>query len=160
MWLKEYGLQKLSDRTYAFNEEMFRLHTKPFLGPISLDQLTPLDLQRYYNHLRTGGRKDKKPGGLAESSIFKQHCILHKSLKTAVKWRLIRENPADFVERPKRPDSDVASFYEPEQAITMLECARKNAPHDKFAILKIHFPYCSNLYRQSIGCTILRQRRN
>jgi len=137
MWLKEYCLPKLSDRTYEFYEAMFRLHTKPRLGDIPLDKLAPLDLQKYYNDLREGGRLDGKPGGLAESSIFKQHCILHKTLDTAVKWRLIRENVADFVERPKRPDSDVASFYEPEQAIAMLECARGNKSIDKYAILLI-----------------------
>ena len=135
LWLKDYGLQKLADRTYAFYEEMFRIHTKPRLGSIPLDQLMPLHLLRYYNYLRAEGRKDGKPGGLAESSIFKQHCIIHKALKTAVKWRLIRENPADFVERPKRPDSDVASFYEPEQAMAMLECAKESAV--KYAILAV-----------------------
>lgn len=135
MWLKDYGLQKLSDRTYAFDEEMFRLHTKPRLGSIPLDKLRPLDLQRYYNYLGTEGRKDGKPGGLAESTVFKHHCILHKALKTAVKWRLIKENPTDFVEKPQRPDSDVASFYEPEQAIDMLECARENESAEKYAIL-------------------------
>lgn len=142
MWLKDYCLpklivQKFSERTYAFYEEMFRLHTKPRLGSIPLDKLAPLDLQKYYNYLRTEGRKDGKPGGLAESSVFKQHCILHKALKTAVKWRLIKENPADFVEKPNRPDSEVASFYEPEQAIKMLDCARENEPLEKYAILLV-----------------------
>ena len=135
MWLKDYCLPKLSDRTFAFYKEMFRLHTKPRIGSPPLDQLTPLHLQRYYNYLRSEGRKDGKPGGLAESSIFKQHCIIHKALKTAVKWRLIKENPADFVERPMRPDSDVASFYEPDQAIAMLECAKKST--EKYAILTV-----------------------
>lgn len=137
MWLKEYCLLKLSDRTYEFYDAMFRVHTKPQLGDIPLDKLSPLDLQKYYNDLRTEGRKDGKPGGLAESSIFKQHCIIHKALKMAVKWKMIKENPVDFVDIPKRPDSDVASFYDPEQAIAMLECARKNAPIDKYAILSI-----------------------
>jgi len=140
-WLKEYCLPKLavrkfSERTYAFYEEMFRIHTKPRLGEIPLDKLMPLDLQGYYNYLRTEGRKDGKPGGLAESSIFKQHCIIHKALKTAVKWKIIRENPADFVERPERPDSDVASFYDPDQAVTMLDCASNEAA-DKYAMVSI-----------------------
>jgi len=141
-WLKEYCLpkllvQKFSERTYAFYEEMFTIHTKPRLGSIPLDKLMPLDIQGYYNYLRTEGRKDGKPGGLAESSVFKQHCIIHKALKTAVMWKIIRENPADFVERPERPDSDVASFYDPEQAITMLKCAREEEPVDKCAIISI-----------------------
>lgn len=140
-WLKEYCLpklivQKFSERTYAFYEEMFTIHTKPRLGSIPLDKLMPLDLQGYYNYLRTEGRKDGKPGGLAESSVFKQHCIIHKALKTAVKWKILKENPADFVERPGRPDSDVASFYEPDQAVTMLECA-SNEPIDKYTIVSV-----------------------
>ncbi|MBC2721225.1 site-specific integrase [Desulfosporosinus sp.] len=136
VWLKDYGLQKLSDRTYEFDEKMFELHVKPRLGSISLDQLMPLHLQRYYNYLRTEGRKDGKPGGLSESTVFKHHCILHKVLKTGVKWKMIRENPADFVEIPKRPDSDVASYYEPDQAVVMLECAR-NEPIDKYSMVSI-----------------------
>lgn len=141
-WLMEYCLpkvmvKKFSERTYAFYEEMFRIHTKPRLGEITLDKLSPLDIQGYYNYLRTEGRKDGKPGGLAESSVFKQHCILHKALKTAVKWKIIRENPADFVERPERPDSDVASFYEPEQAFEMLKAAHDNLEHSKYSILLV-----------------------
>lgn len=136
VWLKDYGSLKLGDRTYEFYDSMFRLHTKPQLGSIPLDHLKPLNLQRYYNYLRTEDRKDGKPGGLSESTVFKHHCILHKALKTAVKWKMIRENPADFVEIPKRPDSDVASYYEPDQAITMLECA-SNEPIDKYAIVSI-----------------------
>ncbi|MDQ7094166.1 site-specific integrase [Desulfosporosinus sp. PR] len=140
-WLKEYCSPKLlngkfSERTYAFYEKMFEIHTKPRLGHILLDKLSPLNLQEYYNYLRTEGRKDGKPGGLDESSVFKQHCILHKALKTAAKWKLIKENPADFVESPERPNSDVASFYEPEQAIEMLECA-KNEPIKKYAMVLI-----------------------
>ena len=136
VWLKDYGSQNLADRTYEFYDSMFRLHTKPQLGAIPFAQLMPLHLQRYYNYLRAEGRKDGKPGGLSESSIFKHHCILHKALKTAVKWKMIRENPADFVEIPKRPDSDVASFYEPDQAVVMLECASKESI-DKYAIVSI-----------------------
>lgn len=135
-WMKDYGLLKLSDRTYEFYESMFRLHTKPQIGSVPLDQLMPLHIQRYYNYLRSEGRKDDKPGGLSESTVFKHHCILHKALKTAVKWKMIRENPADFVEIPKRPDSDLASFYEPDQAIAMLECA-SNESIDKYAIVSI-----------------------
>ncbi|GAB6172041.1 tyrosine-type recombinase/integrase [Paradesulfitobacterium aromaticivorans] len=137
LWLKEYAKDNVADRTYEFYEKMFENHTIPQLGPIPLDKLMPLQLQRYYNYLRTEGRKDGKPGGLAEPTVFKHHCIIHKALKTAVKWRLIRENPSDFVERPKRPDSDIASFYEPEQAIKMLDCARENEPINKYAILLV-----------------------
>jgi len=136
VWLKDYGLQKLSDRTYEFYDCMFRLHTKPQLGSNLLDQLQPLHIQRYYNYLRGESRKDGKTGGLSEATIFKHHCILHKALKTAVKWKMIRENPADFVEIPKRPDSDTASYYEPEQAVTMLKCA-SNEPIDKYAMISI-----------------------
>lgn len=137
MWLKEYCLPKLSDRTYSFYQEMFKIHTKPRLGSISLDLLRPLNIQKYYNDLLSEGRLDGKPGGLSPSTVFKHHCILHKALKTAVKWKLIRENPTDFVERPKRPDFEASSFYEPEQAIKMLEVALENEDHKWHTILCI-----------------------
>ena len=70
------------------------------------------------------GRLDKKAGGLSPNSVLKHHRILHKALKTAVRWELINHNPADNAEAPKKVEPEM-SYYEPDQAIAMLEAAEK-----------------------------------
>lgn len=122
-WLEGYAKQRVSVRTYSFYEQMFKLHTIPRLGHIPLEKLRPLQLQEYYNFLTEEGRKDGKKGGLAPASVFKHHCIIHKALKTAVKWELLNKNPADAVEVPKKKRSKV-SFYTSEQAQLMLSLAK------------------------------------
>ena len=68
------------------------------------------------------GRLDSKEGGLSPNSVLKHHRILHKALDTAVRWELINHNPADNAEAPKKFDPEM-SYYEPDQAIAMLEAA-------------------------------------
>jgi integrase len=69
-----------------------RLHLKPTLGNTKLAKLTPGRVQALY---------DEKRRTLSPASVKLIHAVLHKALKQAQMWRLIRENVAEATVRPK-----------------------------------------------------------
>lgn len=74
---------------------------------IKLNELTTLDIQEFYNFLRT-----KKMGG---NSILHYHANVRKSLVDAVRiYKLLKYNPASDVVRPKK-DNFRSSVYDAEQ---------------------------------------------
>ena len=133
LWLKDYAADNVTDRTYAFYEQMFEIHIIPRLGAIQLDKLKPLHLQQYYTTLKKDGRLDGKPGGLAPSTVAKHHAIIHKALKTAFKWELVAQNISDKVEVPKKKKPKV-SFYTSEQANIMLDLAKKTKRYNELLV--------------------------
>ena len=75
---------------------------------MTLTQLKPEHLQRYYSEKLTGGRCDGK-GGLSPKTVRHHHVTLHDALQSAVKWGLLLRNPADAVSPPhvQRPEMHI-----------------------------------------------------
>jgi len=65
-------------------------HIIPFLGKKKLDRLTPLHIQEYYS----AKQNEPKETRLSNTTINYHHRILRSALNQAVKWKLIRDNPA------------------------------------------------------------------
>lgn len=138
-WLEEYAKPRTADKTYLCYEQICNNFIIPRIGPLKLDKLKPLHLEKYYNDLRTSGRLDKKEGGLAASSLIKHHRIIHKALDTAVKWQLLALNAADAVEPPKidRSQKSETNAFEPEQVLKMLEAA-VGTPHYREILIAVY----------------------
>src|SRR5215217_9641907 len=62
---------------------MCRLHIKPSIGKVKLSKLTPGQVQGFY--------QDELNSGLAPSSVRYMHATLHRALKQAHRWRLVRD---------------------------------------------------------------------
>jgi len=75
-------------------------HIKPHLGSKKLSQLTPRDIQRFYEKLAAEGRWDGQ-GGLSSNTVRGIHTILHSALKAAVQANLIPRNPTEGFPSPK-----------------------------------------------------------
>ena len=73
-------------------ERNIRLHLKPALGNVKLAKLTPGRIQALY---------DKKRTTMSPASVKLIHAVLHKALKQAQMWRLVRENVAEATVKPK-----------------------------------------------------------
>jgi integrase len=73
-------------------ERNIRLHLKPALGNVKLAKLTPGRIQALY---------DKKRSTMSPASVKLIHAVLHKALKQAQMWRLVRENVAEATVKPK-----------------------------------------------------------
>src|SRR5215203_5416030 len=71
---------------------MCRVHIVPALDKIKLSKHTPGHLQRFY--------QEKLNSGLASASVRYMHATLHRALKQAHRWRLVRENVAAATDPP------------------------------------------------------------
>lgn len=111
IWLDEYcgGVKYRTAKHYRAQCET---HIKPALGATKLSKLTTPQIQAFYNELGKTGhtvtRKDKKTGKvtvtkepLSTKSIKNIHCILSKSLNTAIEVGYIKDNPASRAKLPK-----------------------------------------------------------
>jgi len=118
-WLKDYAWPNLSPRTAEGYESIIRQHLIPHLGNITMTQLKPEHLQRYYSEMLRGGRCNDN-SSLSAQTIRHHHTALHKALQTAVEWGLLSRNVADAVRPPRaeRPEmltwgeDDITRFLE------------------------------------------------
>ncbi len=107
-WL-EHAKGSLAASTHILYGMLVRAHIVPALGGIRLGKLTPLQLQRFYTHLReSGGRRGH---GLAPKTLRNIHGVLHRALDQAVRWQMLAKNPADAADPPRgaRPPVLVAA---------------------------------------------------
>lgn len=85
---------------------------------ITLLDLKPLDIEQYYNYLQ-------KDCGLSGNTALKHHQIIYTSLKYAVYNRLITQNPADIVKRPKKLKQE-HDFYSEEELQKLMQIAKSD----------------------------------
>ena len=58
--------------------------------------------------------------GCTANTVIHYHAILGKAFKTAIKKKVLRENPMDEVERPKK-NVYRATFYTVDEMLTLME---------------------------------------
>lgn len=88
-----------------------RVHLKPYLGRIRLDQLAPHQIQQAYNDLL-------RKRGLSPKSVKIIHGVLHRALERAVRVGYLKTNISESAVIPKAEktplttmeDTDVAAF--------------------------------------------------
>jgi len=83
----------LAPNTVRRHEELTRIHIRPALGKAKVLNLDPLQVQSLY--------RSKLDEGLSAATVVKIHSTLSKSLKQAVRWRLIPVNVCDSITLPR-----------------------------------------------------------
>ena len=126
-WLKDYVRANLAPRTAEGYESIARQHLIPRLGNITLIQLKPSHLQRYYSETLSKGRCDGKGTTLSPQTVRHHHTALHKALETAVEWGLLSRNVADAV-RPPHVDRTDMKVWGENEVTQFLETA-KSTPY-------------------------------
>ena len=126
-WLDIWTTDYMSDKKYLTVKHyraQVNEHIKPALGAVKLSQLTPAQIQGFYNDLlktgRTVPKKDekgkivKKDGKtvteqvpLSAKSVRNIHCILTKALSVAVTVGYLKVNPADRTTIPKMQKKEI-----------------------------------------------------
>ncbi|MED4351919.1 N-terminal phage integrase SAM-like domain-containing protein [Schinkia azotoformans] len=81
-WLKSYVKSNTSPNTYRGYEQIIRVHLKPILGHIKLQELTSLQLQNYYVD---------KLEDLSAQTVKHHHRLLSKTLNDAVDWEFVNK---------------------------------------------------------------------
>jgi integrase len=118
-WLKSL---KLTERTCRCCETVLRLYVRPMFGKRKIASIRPLDVQELIDSL--------SERGLSSNTIRRTHVVLSRSLKQAVRWRLITFNPAHDIQLPKR--------HKPEMKTLTLQEAQRflvSAGKDKYSLV-------------------------
>jgi integrase len=85
----------VAPRTHERYKEIVEDFALPKLGDLRLTKLAPIHIKELYKALAEGGRRDKKPGGLAPQTRHHIHRVLRAALECAVEEQLLARNPAD-----------------------------------------------------------------
>jgi len=107
IWLS--GKHALKPKTVASYSDLSNNYLIPHLGHIRLLELQAHHLDRMYAADTIG----KRGRPLSPSTIRRIHAVLRSALNSAVKRRLIANNPADYVElAPENPQRPKALVYQ------------------------------------------------
>ena len=98
-WFEVYSKPHIRETTANYYANYIENHIVPKLGNVKLNKLTSIQIQRFYNNTRTGGRVQKNDKitdfSLSNRTVRGMHMLLHNCLEQAVRERLIRINPTD-----------------------------------------------------------------
>jgi integrase len=123
-WLENYARQNTKPKTYSGYESMIRNHIKPKLGRKKIKELTPADLQKYYNFKLINPIPPKnKP--LSSQSVKHHHKLISKVLNDAVCWQFVSRNVADGAKAPS-PQKVEMKTYDAHEIDLLLKAAEKS----------------------------------
>ena len=113
-WI-EMDKPNISVTTYNQYVNILNLHIVPYFDPrkITVSSVTAGDLEDYYTF--------KISNGLNPNTVIKHHAIIRSALQWAVKHRYIRENVADFANRPERVKYHGPQPYSVEEVAQLLQ---------------------------------------
>lgn len=123
-WLEDYAKTALRPTSFQTYYTLIHQHIIPSIGHITLQQLQPMHLQRFYNEQLQKGRVDGQ-GGLSAQSVVKLHVIIKSALGHAVKWQLINRNVADLADPPAIRKKDIVTLNA-EEVAHFLELAKES----------------------------------
>lgn len=106
-------------RTYQRAEIAVRVHIKPNVGRVKLDKLTALQLDTLY--------RDKLKSGLSARSVQIIHATIHKALKQAYRWKMVRENVAQHATPPRGSSKEMQPLTK-DQVRILLRTAQRTQP--------------------------------
>ena len=130
-WFKEHAEQRCEKKTVERYRQLVR-YVLPHLEGVPLRELSALTLERVYNQLRKAGGKRKRrlkageksePAPLSAKTVRNIAGLVHIALSSAVRWKLLRVNPADACELPKLQRRE-ARALDPSQTEWYLDSAR------------------------------------
>lgn len=116
MWLESIR-STIQITTYGAYEYIVCRRICPYFDEkkILLSELSPMDIQEYYNSILAGGAK--------WNSVMKHHANIHKALKYAVKMDMLAKNPCDKMELPKR-QKFIADYYTEKELNKLFEIVK------------------------------------
>ena len=117
-WLYDTHKYEVQVSSFEVDETMVRVHLIPFFQSTPLAKIATYDIDRLY--------AQKLNDGLANATVKKIHNLLSKALQKAVKWGLIKSNPAKDASPPSIHKKR-KQIWTVEEAKTFLEvCEQEN----------------------------------
>ncbi len=127
--------------TYEGYEQYARKHIIPYFSAkkLFLQDVKIQDIEKYYNYKSTGGRLDKKPGGLSSRTIKLHGIVLGLVFKKAIHDGILKSNPCEYAKIPKTTKTQpVAKFYTVEECKKLLDITNGTPLHDMIYITTIY----------------------
>ena len=130
LWFETYSKPSIREQTAYYYNNYIEKHIVPGIGDIKLDKLTTIQIQQFYNKLKTSGRVQRyehielKDKGLSNRFIRGVHGVLNSALEQAVRERLITSNPAEGCKLPKIEKKEMKVLL-PEQIGSYLQEANR-----------------------------------
>ncbi len=105
-WLTEYVDAELAPSTAQGYRDMSARYVLPVLGNVPLSKLTPDHLQRLYSRMRRRG--------LSATTVRHVHTMMHRALRSAVRWGMISRNvaAADSLELPRATGREIQPWQD------------------------------------------------
>jgi len=125
-WLETAARPRIAPSTFITYEKYVLLYIVPGLGNKRISELEPLEIQELYN--------DLVEKGISPKTVKNIHGVFTNALKQAVKWQLIRTNPADLVDLPKYDKSEM-QVLTPEQAALFMDATVYSKHKALFSLL-------------------------
>lgn len=118
-WLKEYAEKQLSPSTVTMYRDLLKWYILPAIGPVKLSKVLPRDLNALYNRLMDTPKQNGR-GKISRGTVKHVHATVSSIYKTAVRWNVCQDSPADRVQLPKASAADSVKYWTREQAAAFL----------------------------------------
>ena len=125
-WLLTSVKPRVRARTHRNYTDTLRLYVRPKLGSRRLGSLKAVDIQAVYSEMQENG---------LSSMVRLTHTLLKGSLTQAVKWQMIAQNPADYVDLPKRKPAGKARALSKLEVDSFLEATARSKWHVFFHLM-------------------------
>ncbi|MDQ1910550.1 tyrosine-type recombinase/integrase [Paenibacillus sp. GD4] len=117
-WREKYAESELGIKTLDIYLRFLKNRILPVFGHMRLDKIQPFHVVNFIADLgKDGNRQDGKIGQLSSGTIQYNHRILKNIFSRAVEWRLIRNNPAADIKKPKVNRKEIEVYDEEEVAL-------------------------------------------
>jgi len=113
-------LKEIDGRDYINNEQHLRIHLKPYLGTIRIDQISAFTLQKFQAHCM------KK--GVAESTVNRILATYRRMGRKLVKWKVI-SSPFPTLELRKEHNARDYVISEDEEQLLLEAALRDSSPY-------------------------------
>ncbi len=124
-WLQTAAQRRVRESTFTGYSELLERYVRPAFGEKRLSDLRPLHIQSLYTEMLERG--------LSARTVRYTHAVLSSSLKQAVKWLMLAQNPASLVDLPKSSRKEMQALS-PEEAKRFLTEAQKDRWSALFAL--------------------------
>ena len=130
-WYEVYAEPRIRPNTKAYYTNYIENHIIPGIGNISLDKLTTIQIQRFYNNLQKSGRVQRKnfpelkDKSLSPRVVRGVHTLLHNCLEQAVAERLILTNPAQGCKLPQLEKKEMKILPQEKIGMYLAEAERR-----------------------------------
>lgn len=106
-WEKKYALDHLDDKTRETYEYIMGKEIQPYFGDMYLDEIKPIHILNFLEEYQ-------RENDVSTSSIHARYRIIRDILGRAAEWKIIKENPAENVKRPKQKYNEYEIYTEEE----------------------------------------------